>query len=243
MQLSPLDSVIPSWGNPTLEGYDVTDVQDGKRIKGNGRQFVRFYKQKFVEVATLEAKINPTTGSSTPVKTGTREIEREMVCIITPGDTNKFEGVAEDHHRREFWPHYKAFRDGRTAPLGTSIDECSFVSASMATELRYLGCHTLEQLADASDYLCGQIANGWELREFARAQTKANLDNRSLNQVNVLKGELEKSQALIADMQKQLNQMQGMLVNPSGEVIEAQGIKKSPGRPKKIVTDGVENEA
>lgn len=226
-----IENVLPSWDAPTLQGFDLSNVQDGERIKGSNRQYIRFYKKKFTEVYATKVKINEKTGTTTILETGTRPVEREMVHIITPGDKNIVDDFACDFHRRSFWNQYKAFRDGKTAPVGMSLDDSGFVSPGVATELRYLGCHTVEQLADASDVLCQQIPNGFELREFARAKCKADLDNKNLSQVNILKAELEKSNAVIAEMQKQ---MQTLLSRqePSedgGPVTEV----KRRGRPRK----------
>ncbi len=215
MDLSPLSKVIPSWDSPTLQGFDLNNVQEGERIKGSNRQYVRFYNKKFNEVYTVEAKINEITGTSTPIKVGTREIVKEMVNIVTPGDKNEVDDVACDFHKREHWAQYKAFREGRSAPLGLPLDDCNFISPNVATELRYLGCHTVEQLADSSDILCNQIPDGFQLREFARAHCKTEVDNKSLNKVNLLTAKLEESNAVIAKMQEQI---QGLL-NARGQPI------------------------
>lgn len=216
--LSPLSKVIPSFGAPTLQDFDTANVAEGQRIGGSKRQYVRFYKKKWVEIYTTKARINEKTGTSTPLETGTREVEKEFVHIVTPGDKNAVDDFAQDFHRREHWAEYKAFRDGRTAPLGMSIDECTFISPSIATELKYLGVHTVEQLADGADILCNQIANGWELREYARAVCKANKDNQSLEQVNLLKGELVKSQEMILQMQSELQALKNGMA-PSAPVV------------------------
>jgi hypothetical protein len=233
MDFSPLNKVLPSWDAPTLQGFDLDSLQDGQRLKGSARQFVRFYKKTFVEVYATEVDINPATGTSVVKKTGTREVEREMVNIITPGDKNEIDDVACDYHKREHWAAYKAFRDGKTAPMGINLDECSFVSPHIATELRYYGCHTLEQLADCSDILAQQIANGFELREFARAKVDAENRGKSDGRVNLLKSELEKSQAVIAEMQKQIGEMKGMLLDSRGQQINLED-KPKRGRPRKI---------
>ena len=234
MQLSPLNQAIPSFGSPTLEGFDTNNVEIGKRIGGSNRLYVRFYNKKFIEVVAKDVTINQKTGEVRVLKTETKEVEREMVHVIVPGDKNEVDDFATDWHRREFWPQYKAFRSGNNVPLGTAIEECTFISANVALELKYLGVHTLEQLADGSDLLCNQIPNGWELREYARAVVKANMENKGLAQVNVLKAELEKSQEMIAAMQKEMQAMQGMLLNAKGEQIPTEQIKRGPGRPAKI---------
>ena len=246
MDLSPLNKVIPSWGSPTLEGFDTTNIQDGQRLKGSARQYVRFYKKKFMEVVATKVQTNEKTGSVKVLETAVQEIEREMVHIVTPGDKNEIDTIAQDFHKREHWAAYKAFRDGRSAPLGQPIEECTFVSPSIALELKYLGVHTLEQLADSSDLLCGRVANGFELREYAKAMAKANVDNKSLDQVNSLRVELEKAQATIEKMANAQKAMQSTLLDMRGEPVLSENseveetVKRSPGRPRKIINEAIE---
>lgn len=224
MQLSPLSAAIPSWGAPTLEGFDTSEVNEGQRIGGSARQMVRFYKKQEVIAQAVESVPDPATGIPRVTKRVPVTIEREMVEIVTPGDKNVHNDYAQDFHRREFFRHYKAFRDGRSAPIGTPIDECDFVSSSIATELRYLGVQTLEQLADASDILCNNTANGWELRDYARVICKSNLENQSLNKVSALQDELVKTRGLLDAQGKLIAEMQermkaSSLVTPSGEPV------------------------
>lgn len=219
MQLSPLDSAIPSWGSPTLQGFD-TNVNPGERLRGSSRQFVRFYNHKEAEVYTIKAKINHKTGASVPVEVGTRQVTREMVEIITPGDKNIINDRAQDFHRREHWAQYKAFRDGRVAPIGLPIDEATFIAPNVATELKYYNCHTVEQLADASDKLCEIIPNGWELREFARAHAKAKKGNETSEEVNSLKIELADAMQKIAALTDAMRAKQ--IIAPTGEPVSSE---------------------
>lgn len=251
MEASPINKAIPSWGSPTLEGFDLQNAHEGERIRGSSRQFVRFYKKKFVEVVATKVKINEKTGSTQVLETKPVEKEEEFVQIVTPGDKNSIDARVEDFHRREFWPQYKAFRDGKGVPLGTPIEECSFISPSIALELKYLGCHTVEQLADGSDLLSNQIANGWELREYARAVVKAQGNNKDKEQVNLLQVNLEKAQQQIAELAEANKKMQAMILDATGNPIRREeettpeivsgvvsvpqeGLRRGPGRPRII---------
>jgi hypothetical protein len=215
METSALGSVIPSWGAPTLEGFDTNNIVDGQRLKGSGRQFVRFYIKKFVEVFATKVKTNEKTGATQVLETSTREREREMVEIITPGDKNIVDDFAEDFHRREHWKAYKAFRDGHGVPLGKSVDECSYISPQMATELKYRGCYTEEQLAEASDLLCQQIPNGSDLRAFARSIVKVNNEGKNTEEVSQLKQQLLQAQLAMSEMADAQAKMQEELVKLS----------------------------
>lgn len=230
MDLSPLSKVIPSWDAKTLQGFDTSHVQDGQRIKGDDRQFVRFYKKVVPVIYSTRVKINEKTGATQILEQKVKEVEREFVQIKTPGDTNEVDDFAEDFHRREHWRHYKAFRDGRTAPIGTPIDEATFISSHVATELRYMGVHVVEQLADASDHLCQTIPNGFELREFAKTTVKA--QTKENPKLLALMQELEETKAKVLLLE------QG--AQPQETKVLVSAIEKPKGRPKKITEVGVE---
>lgn len=230
-------NAIENWGAATLQDFDPASVAPGERVSGNKkRQYVRFYHKKIVEMVSKFEK-NPETGETIkrfkPV-----EKEVEMVEIITPGDKNTVDDRVQDYHRREYWQQYTAFRNGKSAPVGKSIDQCDFISPSIATELHYLGVHVVEQMAEASDALCGQVANGYDLREMARAWVSA--ESVILNpKIGALKNQLDESNATIEELKTQLAAMQKHLNMPkesdSDEVVETQDsyeIQKSPKKPK-----------
>lgn len=224
MDLSALNK-IQTFGAPTLEGFDTSNVVSGQRLGGSTRQFVQFYHKKFVEPTAVETVTNPKTGEVKVTKVEPREVTREMVKIITPGDKNEIDDFAQDYHKYEFWKHYKAFREGKGAPIGTPIDEVSYIPSNVALELKFLGCHTEEQFADSLDLLAGRIGNGFELREFARASVKARQGSDNTKQVEQLKSALNSSNEAIERLQAQIEAL------AAGRSVE-NPIKKSPGRPK-----------
>lgn len=228
MDLSPLGKLIPTFGSPTLEGLDYSNAVNGQRVSaGSSRQFVRFYKKIVPTLSAKKVKINEKTGEVRVLEHEIVDVEREFVEIVTPGDKNTVDDFAQDFHRREHWEQYRAFRDGRTAPIGEPIEECSFVPSHIATELKYLKVHTVEQLAEASDILCDRVANGHQLREHARAVVKAKNSSKSLEQVNALKSELDRAMKMIAELQGQRN---------GAQPVEAVS-KGKRGRPKKVQID------
>lgn len=235
--MTTISEAIPSFGAPTLEGFDTNNVTPGERVRGANRQYVRFFWKKEPEVYAVEAIVNEKTGSAKVTKTAVREVLREMVHIKTPGDPNEVEDHAADFHKREHWRAYKAFRDGKTGPIGTDIDECtSYISPHLATELRYRGVHTEEQLADASDLLCGQIPEGFSLREFARARCKTKKSNENTQELNTLREQLASQAALISQLQEQMNKGSGVLFSASGEAM-AISEDEAPKRRKRTVVE------
>lgn len=223
---SPL-SVLPTYGSPTLQNLDLVGSGESTRVRGRDRQYVRFYKQQTYELVTDKVRINEATGDSVPLSVKMVPVEREMVHIKTPGDKNEVITIAEEFHKREHFRHYQNYKQGKTAPMGQAIDDCPYISSAVAIELRSLSVHTEEQFADSADYLCSQIANGWELREYARARCAARNNNKeSMEQVNIVRAELDKSNALIVKMQQEMEQLKGKILDPSGQVVESKKAKK-----------------
>lgn len=243
MDGSPLSNAIPTFGAQTLEDLDLNpnNIKDGQRIGGNSRrQFVRFYKKIENEVYATDVRIDPKTGSTTVIKTGIRPVEREFVHVVTPGDKNEIETKAEDFHRREFFHAYKNFRDGKGIPLGTSIEECSYIAPALQLELKYRSVHTEEQLADASDLLLEQIPDGYNLREFARANVKVRQDNAASGTVRLLRSQVDELQSALKAQMQQMAEMRALVQAQSGliaapTVTEApEESPRKPGRPRKV---------
>lgn len=249
MESSPLSSVIQDWGAPTLQNLDTNRAVPGERMRGANRQYVRFYLKKFIDVVASKVKVIEKTGEVKVLASEAKEVEREMVHIVTPGDKNEVDAIAQDFHRREHWQAYKAFRDGHGVVIGKKLEDCTYIPPSVVLELKYRGCHTEEQLADASDILCDQVGNGWNYREFAKAAQKIELDNKSLGQVTALKSELAKTQSTLRKLQEKIG-----LGEDSQEVLQpaipdgyvgasfeddldsnVTPLKRGPGRPRKNV--------
>lgn len=187
MQLSPLDGQFSEFGADTLKGFDLSNAQVGERIGGiPGRQMVQFYKQKRLVPVTIEAVKNPATGMSIPKKQKFEEVEYEMVRIVTPGDKNIFDDRVEEYHKRDFYQHYAAYKSGNAAPLGTDVENVDWIHSSVALELKYRGCHTVEQLADAGDMLLNTLPDGYGLRDLARIYCKTQQDNAQSGRIQAL---------------------------------------------------------
>lgn len=235
---SPLGIIgkLPTFGSATLEGFDMSTLAEGQPLRGaRNRQAVRFFHHTEGRVCATKVKINEKTGDTKVLETGVKQVTQEFVEIVTPGDTNVVYQPASEFHKRNYMRHYTAFREGKAAPMGQSVDDCAFISPSIATELKILGCHTVEQLADSSDLLAGRIPSGFELREFARAFCKAQMANKSSAQVQLLQSELEKSNKALAEMQAQMASLQSKLLGADGEPIQT--IKKSRKSADATVTE------
>lgn len=243
MSSNDIGNVIPSYGSPTLTGFDLNNVKDGQRVggsqNGSSRQFVRFYKKIVPEIWTTKAKINEKTGNSTPLETEVRNIEKTFVEIITPGDKNTVDDVAQTFHMHEHRKEYVAFREGKTGPIGMPLDEAKFISAAVAMELNIQKVFTVEQLADSSEALMQTIPDGFFLREAARSVVKANAAGKVSSEVVVLKSQLDASTKAMAAMQAQIDAITGSkgapIITPGEPAVEevSYGIQDSPRLPRR----------
>lgn len=217
---------IETFGAKSLEGLDMSHAEAGKRVRGNARQFVRFFNHTYSEIFTKRAKVNEKTGATTILEKDVRPVTKEFVQIITPGDAGtEIFTMAEDYHKNEHFAEYRAFREGRVAPTGRPIDECAYISQPVVTELKVKRVFTEEQLASASDVLCEQIPDGFALRENARCSAKANELNANPAMLVLQKD--------LAEAMKMIRSLQGGVVAKEPVVTEEVKEVKAKGRPKK----------
>ena len=81
----------------------------------------------------------------------------EFIRIIVPGDRNNMvDRPASREDKARFPKQYTFFKEGKEQHGGgTPIAEWPLVSRAMAENLKYLGFHTVEQLAEANDSVMG----------------------------------------------------------------------------------------
>lgn len=193
---------LEDFNSPTLQRTGLNE--DGTLRRGKG-QAVKFYTKRSMEFRArtvdgkgLELVLDPKTGKP-PIdpKTGlpfheTYEKTTLMVKINTPGDKSEVDCIATEYHKREYWPQYKYFLDGHGIPDGHLIDEFDFIPPKVLTDLHYYGIHTLEQMRDCTDMICGQVPQLWELRDYAKEWLRINSPAGVSAQVTALKAENDK---------------------------------------------------
>ena len=232
---------------PTLQGLDLSQIgqmSTGEVARSKNRQYVRFYWKEFTESYATEVKIIETANGATNTQVlekARRPIKKLMVQIITPGDKNEYDDVATDFHKAEYFRQYEAFKQGKGAILGTPLETVEFLDGvpGVVSELKIKGCHTLEQLADASDTLCEIIPDGFLWRKDAKMEMDVLQNNKSLTRVTALSAKVDE----LAEQNRRLQeQLSSSLVDRSGAEIVQERIvevsaggapeKRGPGRPR-----------
>lgn len=132
----------------------------------------------------------------------------EMLKLLIPGDKNSSPVKRVDDEDRERYPkQYAAFKEGIEAPLdGAPLAEWPPCSKSQLLEFAHFHIKTVEHLAQVHD---GQLQNLPMGSRSLREQAKAYLDiatngtgpiAKMVGQIDDLKTESERKDAIIADM-------------------------------------------
>lgn len=158
---------------------------------GDSKLAVRFYMDVLPDETASKA-------------TGMRKFrDAEMVQIQVPGDRNNIivREVREDDRVR-FEKLYERFKQGLDEQAtGYPLREWPAMTRAMAEELRYLGFHTVEQVANANDAALGKYPG---LREVA---------TRAKHWLALQEGAApaEKLQTQVEELQKQIQALQAQL--------------------------------
>ena len=96
--------------------------------------------------------------------------DKIYISIITPGQADKIERPIKDSDKQRFVKQWLNFQAGASEKIeGTPVVEWPQVTRAQADELKYLGVHSVEQLAAASDGQVQKLMGGVSLREKAKA--------------------------------------------------------------------------
>lgn len=247
-------------GLDTFDSPLLADVQinaDGT-LKPSGKQNVRFYSKKVlkfrakpkldengVQMKDEKGKplfeIDPKTGL--PFKIA-YEDNVEMVRVETKGDTNIKDDVVDEFVKRQYFRHYKFFKEGRF-PDGHPIEDFDFIQPPMLLELHLLGVHTIEQVATMSDLVCGQLKDqsGHELKDIAAQWVQINSPQGQNTKALALERELLQAKREIEALKSRspldiprIVEQQPVVSDPvSEDKFMEIPLKRKGGRPRKNV--------
>lgn len=149
-------------------------------------------------------------------------VDTDMIEIRVRGDRNNVvhKPVAEEHKARfrAAWDAYKRGQD--IGAEGTPLAEWPTMSASMVEEMKYLGFYTVEQLASASDSVCGKFPGVTTLKNKARLFIEYSKDAAPIEKFSKRLEELE-SQRQVDDRAKaDLSQKLDELTRKYNELLE-----------------------
>jgi len=147
----------------------------------------------------------------------------EMVEIRIPGDPDLRRSPVMQADKDRFPKQYLAFKRNQSqeAVSGTPLAQWALLSRAQVEEAKYLGAHTVEQLASASDASIQRFGSGWiSIRQKARDWLQSAKDSSMLSK---LRSELEERDARIKTMEDMLRK-QGEAIASLG----ANGVRAAP---------------
>lgn len=104
-------------------------------------------------------------------------VEKPFITIVIPGSGNTIiDTIADETYQQRFAEQWARFKSGLTSDVvtGWRLESWPQVNTAQVKTLKYMGVHTVEQLADMSDQACQSVGMGtMELRVKAKAALNA----------------------------------------------------------------------
>ncbi len=180
-----------------LEELDYDHTLHEREFAGDEKLHVRIFMDVLPDVEASE-------------KTGMRKFrDAEMIQIIVPGDKrNIVTREILDKDKIRFSKHYDRFKAGQTEQtVGFPLAQWPQMTRSMAEELKYLGFHTVEQIAKAGDNILSRYPGLREIQTRAKLFLEA---QESAAPIERLQNELKSRDDQIAALQKQMAEVLAM---------------------------------
>lgn len=172
--------------------YDFQLHEDQR--SADSKLFVRF----FVDIL-------PDTDASE--KTGIRKFrDVEMVTIMVPGDKrNVVTREVREEDKVRFPKVYEHFKKGLSdVPEGFPLSQWPMATRSLVEELKYMGFHTVEAVANAAEQVMGKYPGLRELQRRAKAWLAA---QEGAAPIEKMQTELEKRDLQIQAMKAQIDDL------------------------------------
>ena len=140
--------------------------------------------------------------------------DTDMVEIRIRGDRNNITcRPVRDQDKSRFREAYRAYKDGaKASETGTPLSEWPIASASMVEELKYLGFHTVEHVANASEAALARVPGLHTLKqraaafiEFAKGGAPM---ERMQSELDKERSAREASEAQLADLSRRMAEME-----------------------------------
>lgn len=190
-----------------FSNQELDNPGNNARWAGDKRLMVRFYRRAVLNnVRSAEAG---------------RQIydETDYIHITTPGDRlSNIDAPVEAEHKVRFAELWERYQKQQTEPqTGTPVTMAPWISVSLAQELKAMGIHTVEALAELPDVHASKLMGGNEIRRKA----KAFLDSAAAG--------AEQSR-LEAELAKRDNQIEALMAQMAAQQAQMQTIIESAGK-------------
>lgn len=139
--------------------------------------------------------------------------DTEMVEIRVRGDRNNVvQRPVRLEDKQRFRDQYRAYKDdAKQLESGTPLAQWPIMSASMVEELRYLGFHTVEQVANAQDNVIAKMAGLGTYKQKAKLYMEQAAGGAPIEKLakenQELKDQLEVSSRTVSDLSEKLEKL------------------------------------
>jgi hypothetical protein len=143
--------------------------------------------------------------------------DTEMIEIRVRGDRNNVvQRPIRPEDKQRFRDQYRDYKDGKAAEAsGTPLKEWPIMSASMVEELRFLGFVTVEQVAEATDSVCGRVPGLTTMKQKAKAYLEFATTTAPLERLNheleAQRSRAEAAEASVADLAGRMATMEAQM--------------------------------
>lgn len=145
----------------------------GAAAPGDEKLLVRFYMHYIEDPAETEKQGRPIYKDC------------EFIRIMTPGDRNNvIDRPIRPEDKSRFARQYAHYKEtGGQAVIGTVLEEWPLATRAMTENLKSLGFHTVEQLAEARDDIVLNNPGMMQLRDRAKHYLEVSKGNAPLTQL------------------------------------------------------------
>lgn len=200
--------------NPTSTGqFDVRALlANGHamvRDKSDAGLFVKFYERKIYNAFKTEQAKKEAAEKGIPDDQVEPVFEKEIFCKIRPpGRLEEWDQPVREQDKARFKKEWYNFQHGIDAASGgTNLIELKDLAEDQIQHLEYMGVHSIEQLANATDGVLAQLGMGTrELRDRARAWVLEKDTSRPFDAMKAENADLKKR---MADLEKTLAKLSG----------------------------------
>ncbi len=138
--------------------------------------------------------------------------DEDYVRIMVPGDKDSIiVRPARDMDKQRFAKQFAAYEQGESASMdGMPLKAWPMVTRGQVEELKYFGCHTVEQLADLADIHVQKFMGMGTLKEQAKAYIQSAKENAPLVQLNAA---VEQKDSEIAALTEAINDLKTIVTD------------------------------
>ena len=155
-------------------------------------------------------------------------VDTDMIEIRVRGDRNNIViKPVSDEIRSRFRGAWEAYSRGQNTTVeGTPLAEWPSMGAAMAEELKFLGFVTVEQLAQASDAVCGKVPGLTGMKQKAKVFLEYSKGAAPLEQLQARMAELESQREVDARTKDELSAKLEELMAKYNKLLEQVATKK-----------------